>query len=292
MKSILSWLKTPYFFNPSTKFKFKISLIFGLFVFVFLYVFKPFTLSSYEVFLLEYTAIIGVFTFSGSFFMLYVPPLIFKSYFKEDSWNVGKNIFLILISIVLIGILLWFFAGSYKESKGVENISLPLFLLYSLLVGAIPTFFSVYINEKITRVKREKRAQEITSYKKEKLLEKKNKLKHSITIYSENKKESISFNISDLVYVTSQGNYASFFIKNKTDSLKEDILRVTLSKIEIQLENYPGIIRCHKSYIVNTSYIEDIFGNARGYLLKSYLIPFNIPVSRSFSKQSLQSLLS
>lgn len=292
MKSILSWLKTPYFFNPSTKFKFKISLIFGLFVFGFLYVFKPFTLSSYEKFLLEYTAIIGVFTFSGSFFMLYVPPLIFKSYFKEDSWNVGKNIFLILISIVLIGILLWFFAGSYKESKGVENISLPLFLLYSLLVGAIPTFFSVYINEKITRVKREKRAQEITSYKKEKLLEKKNKLKHSITIYSENKKESISFNISDLVYVTSQGNYASFFIKNKTDSLKEDILRVTLSKIEIQLENYPGIIRCHKSYIVNTSYIEDIFGNARGYLLKSYLIPFNIPVSRSFSKQSLQSLLS
>ena len=69
-------------------------------------------------------------------------------------------------------------------------------------------------------------------------------------------------------------------------------MRVTLTKIEKELQDYNKIIRCHKSYIVNVNFINNINGNARGYLLKSDEIPFNIPVSRSFSKQSLKSLLS
>lgn len=291
MKKFIDWLATPYFFNPSIKFKFKTSLILGLFVFVFLYVFKPFTLSTFVGFLLEYTAIIGVFTFVGCFFMLYVPPLIFKDYFKEDNWNVGRNILFILISIIIVGFLMWYFAGGYKESKGVKNLSLPLYLFYSILVGAIPAFISIYINEKVTRVRREKRAQEISTYKNNKIVEEKLKLINTIKIYSENRKEYIDLDLNDLVYITSQGNYASFYLNNKTKGLKEKVLRVSLSKIEIQLENYSSVIRCHKSYIVNTNYIKDIFGNARGYLLKFDLIPFYIPVSRSFSKQSLHRLL-
>lgn len=292
MKKFVSWLYTPYFFNPSTKFKLKVSLLFGLFVFGFLFLFKPFTLSTFVGFLLEYTAIIGVFTFFGSFFMLYIPPLIFKNYFKEDNWNIGRNIFFIFISILLVGTLLWYFAGGYKETKGVKNITLPAYLFYSVLVGTIPTFFSIYVNEKVTRVKREKRAQEISSYKKNKLLvAKKKKLKQTIKIYSENKKEHLLLNINELVYITSQGNYASFFLKSQSNHLKEEILRATLTKIDLQLEKYPNVIRCHKSYIVNSNYVDDVIGNARGYLLNSSLIPFKIPVSRGFSKKSLKSLL-
>jgi len=70
------------------------------------------------------------------------------------------------------------------------------------------------------------------------------------------------------------------------------ILRVTLTKIDEELQDYTSIIRCHKSYIINVNFITDISGNARGYLLKSDVIPFDIPVSRNFSKQSLKGLLS
>ena len=291
MKRIVSWLSKPYYFNPSIIFKLKSSLILGVFVFIFLYVFKPFSLASFEAFLLEYTFGIGVFTFLGVFLFMYVPPLIFTDYFNEDKWTVGRNILLIIISMLFIGSVLWYCASIYKDEKGITSINLPLFLLYTFLVGAIPVFFAVYINEKNENRKSRKRALEIKTHKKKKLIAEKKILETKIVVYSENKKEHVIFNINDLVYITSQGNYASFFLKKENDDLKEKILRVTLTKIENELENYSNVIRCHKSYLVNTKYITDINGNARGYLLKSDMVSFDIPVSRSFRKQSLMSLL-
>ena len=122
--------------------------------------------------------------------------------------------------------------------------------------------------------------------------EKNKALQHYVEAHSDNRKEFIGFDINNLIYITSQGNYASFFLKKENSyDLKEEILRVTLSKIESNLKNYSSIIRCHKSYIINTSYIDDITGNARGYLLKSKFLSFEIPVSRKFSKNSLFGLL-
>ncbi len=291
MKRITSWLNTPYYFNPSIKFKFKTSLTLAVFVFVFLYIFKPFSLISLGSYLLEYTSAIGVFTFFGTLLILYIPPLVFPDFFNEDKWTVGKNILLIFFGIFFLGSVLWYCASNYKSNRGLKQISLVLFLFYTFLVGAIPVFFLVYLNERNLRRKRIKKVQEIRNHKKKKLLEKSKNLKSKTIIYSDNKKESLSFNIENLVYITSQGNYASFFIKSENNILKEKILRVTLAKIESELEVNSKVIRCHKSYIINTKYISDISGNARGYLLKSNIISFDIPVSRSFSKQSLMSFL-
>jgi hypothetical protein len=289
MKSVFSWLSTPYYFNPSIKFKLKSSFYLGLFVFLFLYIFKPFHLYTLKNLVLEYTIILGILTLLGTFFILYIPPLLFKHYFDEDNWTIGKNFFIILIGLIFIGTFLWYFANLYKSIFNIPGLNYFLFLTYTFLIGVIPLFFFVFINEKDVREKREKRAKEINIHNKEKRVGK--RLKKEITVYSDNKKENITFKIDELVYISSQGNYASFFIKKNTN-LKEKILRVTLTKINEELQGYTNIIRCHKSYIVNVNYIKGISGNARGYLLKSDVIPFNIPVSRNFSKQSLKSLLS
>lgn len=292
MKKIISWLSAPYYFNPSTKFKLKISFAFGLFVFLFLYVFRPFYLSQFQIIILEYTIGIGLVTFLGAFFILLLPPFIFKNYFNEDNWTVGRNLFLILIAVLFVGSLLWYFGEMYKEPYGLRKISLIEYLYYSLLVASLPVIFFLFFNEKNVREKRQKRIENIKELQKKKILEESKILKEEIKIYSDNKKENLTFNIKNLVYITSQGNYASFYLqKGKENYLKEKILRVTLTKIEEQLKEYPNIIRCHKSYIINANFIMDISGNARGYLLKSDMIPIDIPVSRKFSKQSLQILL-
>ena len=291
MKSILSWLSTPYYFNPSLQFKLKTSFSFGLFVFIFLYIFKPFTLASLQEILFGYTLGIGIITFLGSFFALYVPPFIFKNYFDEDKWTIGRNLFFTIITIFFLGSILWYFGDLYKKERGITNISYLDFILYTFLVGIIPVFLFIFTNEKNVRERRKKKASEIREQKKKKLLEKQKKIKNEIVIYSDNKKEHLTIKINNLVYITSQGNYASFFIKKDDNLLKEKILRVTLTKTEEALDDYPNIIRCHKSYIVNTNFIIDIKGNARGYLLKSKYVTLDIPVSRSFSRQSLQGLL-
>lgn len=290
-KIIMSWLSTPYYFNPSLVFKLKTSFKIGLFIFIFLYIFQPFNLASLENYLFQYTALIGICSFLGSFIVLFVPPLLFKSFFNEDKWTIGKNILYIFIALFFIGSVIWFFSNIYKEGRDIKRISLPLYLLYTFLVGAIPIFFMVYLNERNLTVRRRKRVKEIKQHKKRKELQKEKKLNTTVTIYSDNNKESICFNIDKLIYVTSQGNYASFYLQKEDNTLKEEILRVTLAKIDKELEAYTKVIRCHKSYIINTNFVTDISGNARGYLLKSDILDFDIPVSRSFSKQSLMSFL-
>lgn len=291
MKNIFSWLSTPYYFNPSTKFKLKVSFSFGLFVFLFLYIFRPFYLSQFQIIILEYTIGIGLISFLGTFILLFIPPFLFKNYFNEDNWTLGRNIFLIVFGILFIGTFLWYFGEMYKEPYNLRKLSLLEYLTYTFLVTSLPVLFFIFNDERRIREKRQKRVDDIKNYKEQKIIEQNQKLEEKIIIYSDNKKEHLTFNINDLVYITSQGNYASFFIKKGGKELKEKILRVTLTKIAEKLNDYPNVIRCHKSYIVNTKFIVDISGNARGYLLKSDFISFDIPVSRKFSKQSLQSLL-
>ncbi|WP_165731390.1 LytTR family DNA-binding domain-containing protein [Polaribacter sp. 20A6] len=290
MKNILKWLSTPYYFNPSIKIKLKISFSLGLFIFIFLYIFRPFYLNQFEVILLEYTLSIGITAFISAFIIQYVPPLIFKDYFNEDKWTIGRNLFLIVVSIIIMGTIVWYFSDLYTRPYHLRRFSLLEFLFYTFLMSLIPLTFFLFINEKNIRERREKKVLEIKEIKKDKEIEISKKLASKISITSDNGKENITFKIDNLVYVTSQGNYASFFLLHD-NNLKEKILRVTLTKITKELEEYPNIIRCHKSYIVNVNYITDISGNARGYLLGSKLIPIVIPVSRSFSKQSLQSLI-
>ncbi|MDP5105491.1 MAG: LytTR family transcriptional regulator DNA-binding domain-containing protein [Polaribacter sp.] len=127
----------------------------------------------------------------------------------------------------------------------------------------------------------------------EKLLKKEknyNKIIDEITIYSENKKEKLTIHIDKLIYITIDGNYASFFL-DTTNGVKELILRNTLANILKQLKDYPFIVRCHKSYIINSLFFNKIKGNARGYFLKSKNIESKIPVSRSFNKKELVDLL-
>ena len=267
------------------------SFFHGLFVFLFLYIFRPFYLAQFEIIILEYTLGIGIIAFLATFAILYIPALIFKEYFNEDNWTIGRNLFLMAIGITFIGILLWYFGEMYKEPYNLRRLSLLEFLTFTFLVSLIPLTLFVFINEKNVRERREKKVFEIKEIKRKKEISISKKLANEISINSDNGKENISFFINDLVYITSQGNYASFFLKREKEDLKEKILRVTLTKIEEKLKEYPNVIRCHKSYIVNTNFIIDISGNARGYLLKSNFISFDIPVSRKFSKQSLQSLL-
>ncbi|MEE9408782.1 MAG: LytTR family transcriptional regulator DNA-binding domain-containing protein [Polaribacter sp.] len=291
MKTISNWLSMPYYFNPNISFKLKMSFFHGLFIFLFLYIFRPFYLSQFDVIILEYTLGIGIIAFLGTFIVLYIPALIFKNYFNEDNWTVGRNIFLMTVGITFVGVFLWYLGETYKEPYNLRKLSLFEFLLYTFLVSLIPLTLFIFINEKNVREKRKKRAEKINTHNKLKQQQNKNTLKDTIIIYSENKKEFIEFNIKNLVYITSQGNYASFFLLKDDNDLTEKILRVTLTKINKELEEYSCIIRCHKSYIINSKFINDINGNARGYLLKSNYISFKIPVSRSFSKQSLIGLL-
>jgi DNA-binding LytR/AlgR family response regulator len=65
---------------------------------------------------------------------------------------------------------------------------------------------------------------------------------------------------------------------------------MTLKSAEERTNNYPHIMRCHKSYMVNLKFVRDISGNAQGYKLHIPALNFPVPVSRSYQDRVLQAL--
>jgi TolB-like protein/DNA-binding LytR/AlgR family response regulator len=103
-----------------------------------------------------------------------------------------------------------------------------------------------------------------------------------VTIQSDTR-ETLQMNLRQLAFVEAQENY-SRFVWLKGDEIKERILRVTLKKIEDQIVS-GNIVRCHRSYIINTNFPYTIRGNSNGYRLTSKQFRDVIPISRSLGKE-------
>ena len=101
-------------------------------------------------------------------------------------------------------------------------------------------------------------------------------------------RERLEINLRQLVFVEAQENY-SRFVWLKGDEINEKILRVTLKKIEDQIVS-GDIIRCHRSYIINTNFPYTIRGNSNGYRLTSKLFRDIIPISRGLGKDIIARL--
>jgi DNA-binding LytR/AlgR family response regulator len=54
--------------------------------------------------------------------------------------------------------------------------------------------------------------------------------------------------------------------------------------MEEALEDYPAVIRCHRTYIVNVSHIEKVHTSQQGLLLILKYVNKEIPVSRTYKK--------
>ena len=101
-------------------------------------------------------------------------------------------------------------------------------------------------------------------------------------------KEEFTLNMNNLVYVEAQENYSKIVWTDKGE-VKEKLLRVTLKRIEDQLAD-DTLVRCHRSYIINTKVDFTILGNSNGYCLESDLVKHTIPISRSIGKEIVRKL--
>ncbi|TFH26210.1 MAG: LytTR family transcriptional regulator [Bacteroidia bacterium] len=96
-------------------------------------------------------------------------------------------------------------------------------------------------------------------------------------------KEELLINLNELLYIEAQENY-SRVVWTEGDEVKEKLLRVTLKNIENQVVD-DNIVRCHRSFIINTKVGFTILGNSNGYHLRSSLFSDTIPISRSLGKE-------
>lgn len=281
MKRLQYWLTSPFPFQ----FLFaRPALSIGglsLFIFAFLSVFEPFGFGSEQLRIphiwvaVIYAVIPGlVILFHRLVLRVYLP-----FFSKEEQWTLGKELALyssILLTSGLLNTVASFFLDAHVSLKTLPR-ELWRDMYHTLAIGLLPVGILTLISYSIL-LKRNK-AQSNSSTE---MLSKKKAISDSllITITSPVKKDEIQFDVAQLLYIRSVGNYLDIIF----DTGEKKTVRNSVQAAEKVLSVSPTMFRCHRSYIVNLAKIQSVSGNALGYLV-TFPNTDQVPVSRSKLKE-------
>lgn len=276
-------LKQPYLIKDSVADILKMSFVYGLFVTLFLLVFQPFGLSSLGSRLVETCIIYGAITTIAIIILNIIIAPLFPKYFDEQGWNTGKEISWTIVNIMSIGLANAVFT-SYLNDNSLSLKYIFLFEFYTLMVSFLPiTFIIIYQESKYTR-----RFTELSHDISQKLTPHTNP-KSIVKINSQNQNEELIISSSDLLFIKAADNYIEVYYLDESQ-VEVSLLRNTLKNVELIFYTNENIIRCHKSYLVNLQYVNNVSGNAQGYKLHLDFTDIPVPVSRklnNFVKEKL-----
>ena len=108
--------------------------------------------------------------------------------------------------------------------------------------------------------------------------------KNQMINFFDNKGEvKFSVKLPDLVYIKGADNYIIVYYKN-ADKLSSMMIRYSMKQVEDELSD-KGIVRCHRSYIVNSTLMK-MFERTRDGIVIRLEAPGDvvIPVSKSYSQ--------
>lgn len=285
MNFITSFLNKPFPSIQLPKQKLIISFLFGVFVFVFLAIFKPYEIADIAGYVHLYLAGFGTITSVTMLIAYFLIPNIIPNFFNPNKWNVGKTILFIIGILAAISVGNWLYNSYFFEGISFQH-SLGHFVFITVSVGIFPVIFLIFFIELYLNRANQSLAQSVDE-KIHQLSKTPNTTR--INLKGENKNESLDLDLSQLICVKSEGNYAQVYFK-KQDTIQKKIIRNSISSIEKQLDNFDNIYRCHRSYLVNLENVNEVTGNARNFNLLVNDLDFCIPVSRSFPKSILKSI--
>jgi hypothetical protein len=260
--------RQPYRETGTRKSKFYTILFFGLFIFLFLYLFKPFGVSTIRPVVNQLFITMGFGVITS--FVLLVFKFLIEPLVVDEKWTLGKDIIWDVIIASSIG------AANYFYIAFLFHIPIfPKYLLYSIwtaiLVGSIPVTIShIMVYNKMYR-----NALQNSEIPAEKLIWEK-----EVRITAGNDKNDLRFNPKSIVYLCSNDNYVTI-VTLKDKIINKVTIRGTLKSAENELRRNKGFVRCHKCYIVNLDFADKIAGHSQNMKIKLLHTDELIPVSRS-----------
>ncbi len=283
LKAINEYINKPFPFIESKKHRLFASVLFSVFIYLFLIVFRPFNISSIQYY--KPILILGfpIITFVVLLFSFFILPVVFKNFFSFDRWTIKKNGVFIILQFLFVSILNWMY-NSIIGNGTIEQHGFVFFILITISVGIFPTFLLIYFIEKTLSFKNEKTANFFTQKNKN---SEKQRNSVSVSFVSKNNNETINIKLEQLLCLKSEGNYLKVFFTEENKTVSK-IIRNSMAKIEEQLNRFDNIKRCHRSYLVNFDNINKITGNARSFNLHITNLEFSVPVSRGFPKEELE----
>jgi len=290
-------LRQPFPHHTSWKNALKTAIGFGVFISVFLLVFRPFGLDNLKTSLMVKSSLLfGLATFSCIFITNLFLHFFFPQIFSEEKWTTGKQIINVLAVVVLVGLTNYLIAH-FLFDLNLTWKNLFFYQGIALSVGLLPIIiYTLYIqNHRLQQFKNEA----ATLQKKlegkrehEQMVSKSVEAASGevITFENDNQTEKKTIDAERLVYIESASNYIKIYFEQKGE-LSYAIVRMTMKKAAEAVNPNAVFFRCHRAYIVNLDKIEHVDGNAQGYKLKLQGAPDLIPVSRNLNSEFSDRLL-
>jgi hypothetical protein len=279
---MFEFLKKPLPFQLSLQSRFLAAASVSLFVFMFLWVFKPFGISGFSGNITAVCAGYGIVTFISMLAVSVAFPVFFPGLFFEEKWTVSREIIYTLAIITVIT------AGNVFYSSWIWNtrLSVPDFVNFGIItiaVAVIPVAVISLVKQNILLRRNLKSAARISEnlYHKERLT---SKIGELITIPAGNTRDDFRVEAGNLLYIKAADNYVeAFYVDNQ--EVKSRLVRATLRNTQSNLKKYSQFYRCHRTYIVNLEKIVRVTGNAQGYKLILEKCDEVIPVARSMNQE-------
>lgn len=250
----------------------------GGFVALFLIIFQPFNINRWsDPNKIWYLIVFGLITTSCLLFIKFGIVRLFPKFFNETDWTVGREIISVVLVLFLIALGNYLYAAlTFMGGFSFQNFISSLITV--VLIGIFPIAFGVFSNY-IIQLKKYQKPVTVRHVNDQQTDQK--PVTTMLTLVAENEKDSIKILPEDLLYIESADNYSVVHFR-KENRLEKEMLRSSLTRLEKQIDS-ATIVRCHRSFIVNLSKVNDVTGNAQGYKFHLQPTEIVIPVARKYS---------
>lgn len=268
------------------------SLAIGVFVFLFLLVFRPFGISSWQTpFLVLKLAGYGVVSFLVMLLYYFILPMFITPLRRTEQWTVGNE----LLGKFLILSLIAVFNFAYLKSplmgwgKPVQfHVSFAESYGYTFLLGIFPVAGLVCLNyilqlNKYVRLAAALPVHELPGTARHDSTENAGPADLiKLSFIAENGLDEVSVQLEQLIFIEAEENYTGIHYFLDGIPVKR-LLRNSLSRIESQAGT-DVLVRCHRSFIVNLSQVDRVIGNAQGFRFCIRNSAIQVPVGRKYNE--------
>jgi hypothetical protein len=275
--------KIPRFFTEKTN-TVKFLLFVTFFALTFIIIYKPFGLNKWQTLIGRdaYMLYMTLLIFIG-FFILTISRLFMYVINKKQRLTYLYYILWIIAEVIVIAFSCTIVAWAIRERQTYFYEILPRTFFYTISILLIPytlswLYFSMKENEKVIK--------QITHD--EKLKDEPVASKDLINFKDEKGNLRLSVKLDHLYYIESANNYIYIYYENNKKELSKSTLRSSLKIIE---ESFPdsGLIRCHRSFIINFKKVKVLRKEKDGLFIELDSDGIaDIPVSKTYVEEMIK----
>ncbi|MFK7755822.1 MAG: LytTR family DNA-binding domain-containing protein [Flavobacteriales bacterium] len=256
-----SFLNKPFPGPDSIWVEVKGMLIASVIVFLFLFLFKPFGMNTYNGSIFLLCLKFGLVSLVASLGYLLFTTYVLKIHKDVESWTMKRWILDMMLLILCITLANYIFV-LYHYNSSFSLWGLGNMLVCTMMVAVFPIVFFGY--------RKQLRLERTNSASAETLSETLNAPEHKAP-------ESLA----SILAIESMQNYVHIY-KLTNGNFEKETVRMTLTAALAEYGSH-GLIKCHRSFLVNPSQIKRADGNAQGLKLTlSHKESPIIPVSRTY----------